>query len=385
MQDVPLTINFVTLIIALGIFLGFFISFFIIKKSYKSNLSNLLMGIFILSVALVMLEGWLNYSGYIFKILWATNFAEPLNFVIAPLIYLFTISQFKNFKMQRQWGHFIPFLFWLCYCVFFFVQSGDFKYNSNIDVMQLNLPMIDHQQRISDDPLKIRAYINFLTGVSFIIYNFLIIRLLLIKSKSLGQHIFNTSNRTLISLRNSMLHFLIIFIMFIVVKLIFKNDVGDYIFYIYLTFMFLTTASQIMNTSDYYGQVSTFLEGPVLKYSKSSLEEEHKRDMIIEIENQMKNEKYFLNSSASISGLAKAINANSHHVSQVINEKLNMSFFELLASYRIEEAKLILKTTFGKKLTIEEVAEQVGYNSKSAFNTSFKKITSQTPSAYRDS
>ncbi len=57
----------------------------------------------------------------------------------------------------------------------------------------------------------------------------------------------------------------------------------------------------------------------------------------------------------------------------------------MIASYRVEEAKTILKTELGKKLTIEEVAEQVGYNSKSAFNTAFKKFTSQTPSAFRDS
>ena len=99
----------------------------------------------------------------------------------------------------------------------------------------------------------------------------------------------------------------------------------------------------------------------------------------------MQSEKYYLSSTASLSGLAKSINESSHHVSQVINEKLNQSFFELLASYRVEEAKVILKTDLGKKLTIEEVAEQVGYNSKSAFNTAFKKFTSQTPSAYRDS
>lgn len=61
-----------------------------------------------------------------------------------------------------------------------------------------------------------------------------------------------------------------------------------------------------------------------------------------------------------------------------------MTFFELLASYRVEEAKIILKTDLGKKLTIEEVAERVGYNSKSAFNTAFKKFNSQTPSAFRD-
>ena len=111
----------------------------------------------------------------------------------------------------------------------------------------------------------------------------------------------------------------------------------------------------------------------------------HKEIILNGIVQQMKVEKYFKRSTASLSGLAKALHESTHHVSQVINEKLNQSFFEMLASYRIDEAKTILKTELGKKLTIEEIAEQVGYNSKSAFNTAFKKITSQTPSEYQKS
>ena len=137
--------------------------------------------------------------------------------------------------------------------------------------------------------------------------------------------------------------------------------------------------------SSYYLEASSFLEGPVLKYQKSSLADDNKDRILAAINHQMQQEKYFLSSTASLSGLARSINESSHHVSQVINEKLNHSFFELLASYRIEEAKTILKTDLGKKLTIEEVAERVGYNSKSSFNTVFKKITTQTPSTFRDS
>jgi YesN/AraC family two-component response regulator len=149
--------------------------------------------------------------------------------------------------------------------------------------------------------------------------------------------------------------------------------------------MFFMAAIQIMNSSDYYNQVSSFLEVPTLKYIKSSLDANTKEIILNGIVQQMKVEKYFIKSTASLSGLAKSISESSHHVSQVINEKLNQSFFEMLASYRVEEAKAILKTELGKKLTIEEIAEQVGYNSKSAFNTAFKKITSQTPSEFRDS
>ena len=384
MQDILLRLNFIALVILLGIFTGLFISYFIIKKSFRHNTSNLFMGVFILVLSLVMLEGWLNYTGYIFKVLWATNFAEPFNFIIAPLIYLFGISQFKGFKKEKQWPHFVPFLFWLCYCIFFFIQTDVFKYNANIDVLQLDIPYLNNVQKISDDPLHIRTYTNIFTGISFIIYTVFIVRLLLLKAKSLGKTIFNTKNKTLISLRNSLAHFLIIIIIFIFVKLIFKNDVGDYFIFLYLSFMFFMTAIQIMNSSNYYNQVSSFLEVPTLKYQKSSLDNNTKEIILNGIAEQMKSEKYFISSTASLSGLAKSISESSHHVSQVINEKLNQSFFEMLASYRVEEAKAILKTELGKKLTIEEIAEQVGYNSKSAFNTAFKKITSQTPSEFRD-
>lgn len=384
-MDIQPNINLVSLIILIGIFLGFFISYFMIKKSIRKNTSNLILGVFILVMSCIMLEGWLNYTRYIFKYLWATNFSEPLNFIIAPLLYLFVVSQFKDYKSKNNWLHFIPVIFWLGYCVFFFIQSNAFKYDSNIEVMAIEMPKLNSIKKINSDPLNIRTYVNLMTGISFIIYNFFILKLLLSKSKSLGQTIFNTTNKTLLSLRNSFIHFLIVVVIFIIVKLIFKNDVGDYLIFLYLSFMIFMTAVQIMNRSNYYNEVSSFLEVPTLKYKKSSLTEVEKNTILDLIVFQMDNEKYFINSTASLSGLAKKINESSHHVSQVINEKLKLSFFELLAEKRVEEAKAILKTDIGRKMTIEVVAEQVGYNSKSAFNSVFKKITSQTPSSYRDS
>jgi len=386
MQEIPLQLDIVTLLLALGLFLGFFVSYFLIKKSWKSNVPNLLMGLLILGLTLTMLEGWLNYTGLIFKVLWATNFAEPLNFILAPLIYFFVVSQFESIKVKSNLLHLLPFVFWLGYCVFFFMQPDAVKYNSNIEVMQMDIPFVETLEKYSGDPLNIRSYVNLFTGLSFIIYTGLTLKIITDKARSLGQMIWNTTNKTLIAIRNSQYHFLIVIAIFIAVKLFFgNNDVGDYFIYLYITFMLFMTTVQIMNSSNYFNEVSTFLEGPVLKYKKSSLAKEDKTIILNAIQHQLKDEKYFKNSTASLTGLAKLINQSSHHVSQVINEKLNQSFFELLASHRVEEAKVILKTELGKKLTIEEVAERVGYNSKSAFNTAFKKFTSQTPSAYRDS
>jgi len=251
--------------------------------------------------------------------------------------------------------------------------------------MNLDIPYLQIAEPYSGDPLSIRGYVNIATIFHIVIYNIILLWRLLVEAKREGESIFKTSNDTLRSLRNSFYHFMIIMIILILVKSNFHSDVGDYLIFLYMSYMIFLTAFQIMNTSNYYSGVSSFLEGPVLKYQKSSLTYKDKDIILIAITKQMQDEKYFVNSTASLSGLAKAINESSHHVSQVINEKLNQSFFEMLASHRVEEAKLILKTELGKKLTIEEVAECVGYNSKSAFNTAFKKFSSQTPSAFRDS
>ena len=63
---------------------------------------------------------------------------------------------------------------------------------------------------------------------------------------------------------------------------------------------------------------------------------------------------------------------------------MDMSFYEMIASYRIEESKSILADPSKIHHTIEDVADDVGYNSKSAFNRSFKKIEGITPSEYRE-
>ncbi len=384
MQNIPIHTNIIGLIIFAGICFGLFVSYFLIKKSIHNKSPNLYMGVLILALSLIMFEGWLNYTSYIFKVLWLTNFSEPLNFVIAPLIYLFMTSQLGHKRNKKDWFHFIPFIVWFGYCLFFFFQEDVFKYNDNIGVMNLDIPYIQTTKVYTGDPLGIRNSVNLATIIHILMYIGVVAYRLFQSAKKRGESILRTNDKTLKSLRNSFYHFLIITTILIFVKITFESDVGDYLIFLYVCFMIFLTAFQIMNTSSYYREVSSFLEGPVLKYKKSSLVEGQKDVILKRVVDQMKNEKFYASNSASLSDLSKRINESSHHVSQVINERLNQSFFELLATYRIDEAKAILKTDLGKKLTIEEIAERVGYNSKSAFNSAFKKITSQTPSQFRD-
>ena len=97
----------------------------------------------------------------------------------------------------------------------------------------------------------------------------------------------------------------------------------------------------------------------------------------------MQEEKLYLKEDFSLPSLAKKLGVSPHHLSQILNESLGQSFFDYAAQWRIVEAKKLLVSSESQHIKIEEIAEMVGYNSKSAFNTAFKKIVGQTPSQYR--
>ena len=378
-------ISFFDLFIFLGVFQGLLLSWFFIKRSQKKNKVNLYQGLLLLFLSLGMFEELLNNTGYIVQLLPITNYGEPLNFTLAPLFYLYVRSTLEPKEKQKVWVHFLFALFWLFYMYFAFIQPDGIKYNSYIQTKHPNWGYLNIDEIISDDPLGIRQYINQLTAIQFIIYMSASIIILLRKFRALNQSIFKTNNDLLIILRNITIHFLIIIAVFIATKLYYgiRSDIGGYWIATYVSFMIYATSYQILNKSDFFNHPNSFFDFPILKYQKSSLLEENKELILSEIRKEMDEKKYFCNNLASLSRLSKQINETNHHVSQVINEKLNMNFFELLAKYRIEEAKKIIIADKDKKLTIEEIAEQVGYNSKSAFNNAFKKLTSQTPSEFR--
>ena len=68
------------------------------------------------------------------------------------------------------------------------------------------------------------------------------------------------------------------------------------------------------------------------------------------------------------------------YVSQTLNERLGLNFFDFINQYRVEAAKVALAST---DQTVLDIAMQVGSNAKSSFYTAFKKVTGVTPSQYR--
>ncbi|HNP17223.1 MAG TPA: ABC transporter permease [Fulvivirga sp.] len=152
---------------------------------------------------------------------------------------------------------------------------------------------------------------------------------------------------------------------------------------------YLATAILIQLGFVYYQLIkeSAFLSPMLLgnKYQKSALGATHKYNILNKLNAKLSEGKFYLESTVSLSSLAKELHTTTHHLSQVINESKRMSFQELISQYRIREAKRILRDPSHQQAKIETIALMVGYYSKSSFNTAFKKYTGLTPKEYKQS
>lgn len=91
--------------------------------------------------------------------------------------------------------------------------------------------------------------------------------------------------------------------------------------------------------------------------------------------------KPYLKSNITLDTLSEMLDVPARELTALLNGHFKMNYYEFINNYRIKEAKEILK--MNKEQTISDVFLTVGFNSKSVFNTFFKKNTGMTPSEYR--
>jgi AraC-like DNA-binding protein len=119
------------------------------------------------------------------------------------------------------------------------------------------------------------------------------------------------------------------------------------------------------------------------KYERSGLTDHTARTYQNKLQQYMESEKPYLDPELTIKDVADRLKISRHHITQVINENLQKNFFTWINEYRVQEVKQRLLDDKFSHLTIVAIAYDCGFNSKSAFNSIFKKETGQTPSEFR--
>jgi len=118
------------------------------------------------------------------------------------------------------------------------------------------------------------------------------------------------------------------------------------------------------------------------RYKNSLLDKKITTETLKKLKYLLGEKKIYLESEISLNLLAKKIEVSPHILSQVINESLKKNFWDLLNSYRIEDAKKLLLDP-KHDFSILEIVYEVGFNNGSVFNRVFKKHTGQTPTQFK--
>lgn len=92
--------------------------------------------------------------------------------------------------------------------------------------------------------------------------------------------------------------------------------------------------------------------------------------------------KPYLDPDLSLRSLAKQIEIHPNELSWLLNESIGKNFNDFINHFRVINFKTISKDPKSSHITLIGLAYQSGFNSKTVFNTSFKKETGITPGQY---
>lgn len=297
--------------------------------------------------------------------------------LLGPLIYLFTkkMTDAGQQLIPKDALHFLPFLIYLIILSPWLLQSAATKRALLMDFNGLS--RLDF------------GWLNQLSLCMITAYLLLSLSLLRKFRKTIENTFSDISNRRLVWLRQFISGILVILIV---------SALGFYgrkwqvpvITHFYHYNYFLVVAMVYWLAAKCLLQPEIFSPDRIKqtsdgKYRKSGLQASGEKTIYDKLLDHMAAERPFLDPDLTIFTLAEQLKVSRHHLSQAINEQAKKSFHDFVNHFRIEAVKLRLEDPASAHYSILSIAMDCGFNSKATFNTTFKKLTGTTPSAYQKS
>lgn len=120
-----------------------------------------------------------------------------------------------------------------------------------------------------------------------------------------------------------------------------------------------------------------------VKYKTTAVEQGEAEQLYQRVLQLIRDNEQFKNHDVSLKSLSKELQTTPQKLSMAINSNANQNFNVFVNSYRIAAAKVLLNAPHYANYTIAAIAYEVGFNSLSSFNEAFKKLSNQTPIAYK--
>lgn len=297
----------------------------------------------------------------------------PLTY--GPCLYLYTRIQTRTEKYWKYKDllHFIPFIF---FTILSFIPGVSFA-SSKINSSGYNFSLILFES------------FAIISWISVAIYGYLAYRMIKSHSLNLLEKFSYLSIENTLSWVNRF-SFVFLFVLSIqnIISIyskfseqkIVSGKVNGWLllgFLYVLSFFFIRQGSVFSRSED------TNVSAKKEKYSKSGLNEDKIHNLASTLLLYMEKEKPYLNPDLVISDIAIALGINVNQLSQIINVKFQKNFFMFVNDYRVSEVIAKMKDSNYKDFPVLRIAFDAGFNSKSSFNSIFRKSTGFTPVEFR--
>lgn len=372
----------IEIIYIIGAVQALFFSGLIINKRNKS-LGDYVLFVWFILLAIMLIAYSLEVIGIEdqFPIFWSLNTSLPM--LIGPITLLYVLAYTKRDQNIHPLFalHFLPYIIFTAIVCLKMTVYSEPTVRENITVIEdARAPVffIFEQVRILIGPI------------------YLTICLYVLKKHTvrINRYFSYTEDIDLRWIRNVIRMLVLIYATVIVMNIISNwNEfipwrLGDNIIYL------MVTVTVFVN--GYYGIKQQIIFSPATnsdskkkskqnkksQYLKSGLSAAESKAHLDALLSYMEQEQPYLDGKLSLVQVADHLGISTNHLSQVINSELNKNFFDFINGYRVELIKQKMNDSSNSHLTLLGMAYESGFNSKSSFNSIFKKYTGTTPSQY---
>lgn len=371
--------DIVSILIVIGLLQGALLTILLLQqKDRKANmyLAGILIFLFWTQLEFLFVRNRMEFN---FILLYATRLGSWM--LLGPLFYMYTRALLNaQFKFGfKELAHFLPFIL-LTLVIPFFIRGV-------MPDRVVNYGILSLLKYYSMGTTPIQALY-----ASLFIFQFVHLLFYLIfsrrkmgdftqKLKSQYSNLDKINTKWLNNLNSAFMIVVSSVTAFFIILFVFNIYLRefDYLYVLPVAFVIYWIAFKLIRHPEI---IRSFAEvsDSTTKYEKSSLTKEQGIAYQNSISNYMANQKPYLNNELKLNDLGEALDIHPHHLSQVLNDQFNLSFFDFVNKYRVEEAKMRFKQKNGDNIL--QIAYAVGFNNKASFNNYFKKITNQTPSQF---
>ena len=118
---------------------------------------------------------------------------------------------------------------------------------------------------------------------------------------------------------------------------------------------------------------------------KKIVKDEDLNSLMKHVDSYMRSTEAFVRTELTIIDLAEKMKVPPKRISACINTIFNQNFNSYVNQLRIKKAENLLSDQSSSYYSIEGIGKEVGFHSKSAFYSAFKKVTGTTPTKYKES